>query len=58
MQVFVINLASATDRLAYISGQIGGPFERIEAVRGASVPERLKANLSGSVSMLRGEIGC
>lgn len=58
MQVFVINLASATDRLAYISGQIGGPFERIEAVRGDAVPERLAANFSGSVSLLPGEIGC
>lgn len=58
MQVFVINLASATDRLAYISGQIGGPFERIEAVRGDAVPERMAANFSGSVSLLAGEIGC
>ena len=58
MQVFVINLASATDRLVHISDQIGGSFVRIDAVRGDAVPERLAANFSGAIPLLLGEIGC
>jgi glycosyl transferase family 25 len=58
MQVFVINLASATDRLVHISDQIGGAFVRIDAVRGDAVPERMAMNFSGAIPLLPGEIGC
>jgi glycosyl transferase family 25 len=58
MQVFVINLASATDRLAYMSDQLGGAFERIDAVGGHAVPARLAVNFSGAMPLLPGEIGC
>ncbi len=58
MQVFVINLAAAVDRLSYMSDQLGGEFERIEAVRGGSVPERLAGNFNGETPLLPGEIGC
>lgn len=58
MQVFVINLASANDRLAYMRKQLGGAFERIDAVRGHEVPERLAINFRGAVPILPGEIGC
>lgn len=58
MQVFVINLASAADRLAYMSDQLGGDFERVEAVSGRAVPERFAANFSDGTPLLPGEIGC
>lgn len=58
MQVFVINLAEAVDRLSYMSEQLNGAFERIEAVRGTTVPERIAGNFSGSPPLLPGEIGC
>ena len=58
MQVFVINLAAAADRLAYMRKQLGDAFERIDAVRGHEVPARLAANFSGTIPILPGEIGC
>jgi glycosyl transferase family 25 len=58
MQVFVINLAAATDRLAYMRKQLGDAFERIDAVRGNAVPDRLAINFNGSTPLLPGEIGC
>lgn len=58
MQVFVINLASAADRLAYMSDQLGGEFERIDAVNGRMVPERFAANFSERAQLLPGEVGC
>lgn len=58
MHVFVINLASATDRLAYMSQQLGGKFERIEAVRGTAIPEHLAVNFAKSGDLLPGELGC
>lgn len=57
MQIFVINLDSAADRLAYMSEQLGSDFERIRAVNGAAVPDRLAANF-GRKTLLPGEIGC
>ena len=58
MQVFVINLAAATDRLAYMRKQLGDAFERIDAVRGDAVPDRLAINFGGTTPILPGEIGC
>lgn len=58
MQIFVINLAAATDRLAYMSDQLDGSFERIEAVRGRDVPSHLAANFPDRSPLLTGEIGC
>lgn len=58
MQVFVINLAAAADRLAYMSDQLGGDFERVEAVSGRAVPERLAANFKDGTLLLPNEIGC
>jgi glycosyl transferase family 25 len=58
MQVFVINLAAAKERLGYMSEQLGGEFERIEAVNGHAVPEHLAPNFSGPTPLLPGEIGC
>jgi glycosyl transferase family 25 len=58
MHVFVINLAGATDRLAYMSEQLDGQFERIEAVRGLAVPERFAPNFAGKTPLLPGEVGC
>ncbi|MFA5899220.1 MAG: glycosyltransferase family 25 protein [Hyphomicrobium sp.] len=58
MQVFVINLATATDRLAYMSEQLDGAFERIEAVRGRSGPAHLQENFVEPTPLLPGEIGC
>ncbi len=58
MQVFVINLANAADRLDFMSDQLGGEFERIDAVRGAAVPEHLAANFREPTPLLPGEIGC
>lgn len=58
MQVFVINLAAATDRLTYMRKQLGDAFERIDAVRGDAVPHRLAINFSGPIPLLLGEIGC
>ncbi len=58
MQVFVINLAAATERLSFMRNQLGCEFERIEAVRGCAVPEHLAANFSEPTQLLPGEIGC
>jgi len=58
MQVFVINLAGAGDRLAYMRDQLGDGFERIEAVRGSAVPEHLAGNFRGTTPLLPEEIGC
>jgi len=58
MHVFVINLATATDRLAHMDRQLDGRFERIEAVRGTAIPEHLAANFSQSGPLLPGELGC
>lgn len=58
MQVFVINLAEAVDRLTYMSEQLNGAFERIEAVRGSTAPERFAENFVGATPLLPGEIGC
>lgn len=58
VQVFVINLASATDRLSYMSEQLNGVFNRIEAVGGHTVPKRLAINFDGSTPLLPSEIGC
>jgi len=57
MKVFVINLATATERLAYMADQLGA-FERVEAVRGTAVPERFAANFRQPTPLLPGEIGC
>lgn len=58
MQVFVINLDAAKERLAYMSEQLDGAFERIEAVNGRAVPDRFAANFAGKSPLLPGEIGC
>lgn len=58
MKVFVINLAAAVDRLDYMSRQLGGDFERIEAVRGRAIPQHLAANFPDRSRLLAGEIGC
>jgi glycosyl transferase family 25 len=58
MNVFVINLAAATERLSFMGHQLGGEFERIEAVKGTAVPERLMGNFQGPTQLLPGEIGC
>lgn len=58
MQVFVINLATAADRLSYMSDQLDGVFERIEAVKGRSVPAHLEPNFREPTPLLPGEIGC
>jgi glycosyl transferase family 25 len=58
MQVFVINLATAIDRLSYMSDQLVCEFERIKAVSGSAVPERLAANFPVPTRLLPGEIGC
>jgi glycosyl transferase family 25 len=57
MQIFVINLDSAADRLAYMSEQLGSAFERIRAVNGTAVPAHLAGNF-GPKNLLPGEIGC
>ena len=58
MQVFVINLSAAADRLSYMSHQLGGKFERIDAVDGLAVPRHLAYYFSGPSDLGAGEIGC
>ena len=58
MHVFVINLATAAERLRYMSDQLSGRFERIDAVRGRAVPSRLANNFKDPTPLLPGEIGC
>lgn len=58
MQVFVINLARCGDRLAFMKGQLGERFERIDAVVGAAVPERLAPQFASTAALTSGEIGC
>lgn len=58
MQVFVINLDTAAERLRFMSEQLGGRFERIEAVRGRAVPPHLADNFKDPTPLLPGEIGC
>ena len=58
MKVLLINLSAAVDRLDYMSRQLGGDFERIEAVNGRAVPPHLAANFAESSRLLDGEIGC
>jgi glycosyl transferase, family 25 len=58
MQVFLINLARSSERLAFMRAQLKDGFERIEAVDGTAVPERLAPQFPSSASMTPGEIGC
>jgi glycosyl transferase family 25 len=58
MQVFLINLARSPDRLAFMRAQLGGRFERLEAVAGLAIPERLAEQFSSTAHLRPGEIGC
>ena len=58
MQIFVINLRPAVDRLKHMSRQIGGDFERIDAVAGRAVPRHLAENFPATTPLLEAEVGC
>jgi glycosyl transferase family 25 len=58
MQVFVINLATARDRLDFMQGQLGGDFERVDAIKAGAIPGHLSANFPQSARLLPGEIAC
>ncbi|WP_052699443.1 glycosyltransferase family 25 protein [Hyphomicrobium sp. 99] len=58
MDVFLINLERSADRLAFMTGQLGHRFQRIEAVLGAAVPPHLAPQFSSPASLTPGEIGC
>jgi len=54
----VINLCTAVDRLNHMSRQLGGDFERIDAVLGRALPDHLAANFPDTSPLLVGEVGC
>jgi glycosyl transferase family 25 len=56
VDIFVINLAQASDRLAFMRSQLGDGFERVEGVHGADVPDFLKGQFGPELTP--GEIGC
>ena len=58
MQIFVINLNTAPERLANMRRQLGGAFERIEAVRGLDLPARFANDFASAKGLGPGEIGC
>jgi glycosyl transferase, family 25 len=58
MQMLVINLQVATDRLCYMRQQLAGEFVRIEAVRGSDLPDHLTPYFPTDGRLGDGEIGC
>jgi glycosyl transferase family 25 len=59
--IFLINLDSSKDRLAFMQAQanaLGLSFERIPAVEGRNVPSWLKAEFVDSSRMSDGAVGC
>ena len=58
MQILVINLRAATDRLSYMQHQLAGAFQRIEAIRGLDVPPHFAPFFPTDGRMGDGEIGC
>jgi glycosyl transferase, family 25 len=56
IDTFVINLRQSTDRLAFMRSQLGGGFERVEAIQGDDVPAFLSGQFGAGLTA--GEIGC
>jgi glycosyl transferase, family 25 len=56
MNIFVINLRDAANRLAFMRAQLDDDFERIEGVQQADIPSWLDGQFGAGITP--GEIGC